>query len=160
MQHQFTKLEAACANTVLGYFFNVGKSITHMKLQKLYYFSAGQYIAKYNNQVISEHRFQAWPHGPVLPNLYSELSYYGDKYIPEYIKFEENIFYYNNGIIFDTITNTVGELRNYTAWQLSAKSHAIGGPWYQTLKEYSKYQTDIDWDIIKKYFENNPIVPL
>ena len=55
-----TQLESACANTILGYFFKDNQPITHMKLQKLYYFSAGQHLAL-RDRCLSEHNFQTWP---------------------------------------------------------------------------------------------------
>ena len=130
-----------------------------MQIQKFYYFSAGQHIAEHN-ETISSHHFQVWPHGPVLPSLYGEFARYGDQYIGDYTYFEGDIFYYSSGEIFNTITSTLGILGNYTAWQLSDKSHIIDGPWHKTLTDKKQYKVDISWDMIKKYFKENPVVQL
>ena len=153
-----TQMESACANTILGYFLEHDKPITHMKIQKLYYFSASQHLVLHD-RCISEHNFQTWPHGPVLPNLYHNLSGYGDRSVKEYIELNGEVFYYDNGSIFDTIISVINELKNYTAWQLSEKSHAIDGPWYKTLMEHNQYKKDIQWSIIKEYYAQNPIIP-
>ena len=93
----------------------------------------------------------------VLPNLYYSLSPYEDRYIKEYIELDGEVFYYDNGPIFETIISVTSELRNYTAWQLSEKSHAINGPWYATLIKHQQYKKDIQWNLIKEYFAQNPV---
>lgn len=43
--------------------------ITHLKLQKLVYYAQGASLALYKKTLFNE-EIQAWPHGPVCPELY------------------------------------------------------------------------------------------
>jgi uncharacterized phage-associated protein len=45
--------------------------ITNLKLQKLLYYTQAWYLA-INNKPLFDGTFQAWVHGPVLPELYNE----------------------------------------------------------------------------------------
>jgi uncharacterized phage-associated protein len=49
-----------------------GDSITHLKLQKLLYYTQAWGLVILNKRIFNE-RFQAWAHGPVLSTLYSKL---------------------------------------------------------------------------------------
>lgn len=65
--------EATTANQLADFFIafsNVtGSLISHMKLQKLVYYTQVWHIAVFNEPIFEED-FQAWVHGPVLPSLY------------------------------------------------------------------------------------------
>jgi len=58
-----------------------GDSITHLKLQKLLYYSQVWSIVL-NKKIIFEDDFQAWAHGPVLPDVYHDYKEYGFNSIP------------------------------------------------------------------------------
>lgn len=151
-----TKIETACANTILECFFQFNEYITHMKLQKIYYFTYGTLLTYYNKDITS-HSFQAWPYGPVLPNLYRELKKNQDTRINELIEYQKEVFAYDKGDIFDVIKQTVNKLRYYNAWQLSEMTHAIEGPWFKVVKTKG-YKQDIDPNLIKIYFKENPVL--
>ncbi len=152
------EIEVACANTILNRFLSSDDPITHLKLQKLYYFSTGHHLAQYD-EYLSAHNFQAWPFGPVLPNLFSALSHHRDKPIDAYLKFKGKVIYYDSGSVSETVAEVVSALGSYTAWQLSDKSHAVGGPWHETLKEkdFKEYKRDIQWDCVRQYFEKTSL---
>ena len=153
-----TKVELACTNTIIEFFFNMKEPITNLKLQKLYYFTAGQYLADYG-QKIADHNFQAWPHGPVLPNLYSKLASHKDGPIKDYLKHDDGqIYSYPKGDVFDMINNVVNVLGNLTAWQLSERSHVKNGPWYEVFVKEEKYKENITWESIEKYFNEHPVL--
>ena len=153
-----TQIESAVANTILNCFWNHNDSITHMKLQKLYYFFVGRYLAK-TNIYMAEHNFQAWPHGPVLPSLYNSLAYYGDSKVRNLIVLnnEKQSYIYKNGDIFDEISSTISDLGNYTAFQLSDKSHVKNGPWYKTFTSEGGHKKDIDKEEIRNFFREHEI---
>lgn len=50
--------------------------ITHLKLQKLCYYAQGLHLALYDKPLFPE-EIQAWPHGPVCPELYHEYKAHG-----------------------------------------------------------------------------------
>ena len=101
-----TKIESACANTILDFFAKKQEFITHVKLQKILYFSVGYCLAK-NNMYIVEHNFQAWPYGPVLPRLYEALKKYRDTPIIELIGHEGTNYVYTEGNVFQGILETI-----------------------------------------------------
>lgn len=48
-----------------------GSFISHLKLQKLVYYAQAWHLALYNSPLFEED-FQAWVHGPVIPELYQK----------------------------------------------------------------------------------------
>ena len=52
---------------------------TPMKLQKLCYYAEGLFLGRGSNQELFPEQFQAWPCGPVCPELHQRLQKYGDK---------------------------------------------------------------------------------
>jgi uncharacterized phage-associated protein len=55
---------------------SAGDGVSHMKLQKLTYFSYGWWLA-YNDDTIINEEPQVWQHGPVFKSLYHALSRHG-----------------------------------------------------------------------------------
>ena len=58
-----------------------GDSITHLKLQKLIYYSQAWSLAL-NGIALFEEDFEAWAHGPVIPEVYQEYKEYGFNALP------------------------------------------------------------------------------
>ncbi|WP_373402816.1 Panacea domain-containing protein [Candidatus Phytoplasma solani] len=56
---------------VVDFFLKKDKKLNKTKIQKLLYYSQGYYIAKYDNVLFPE-RIEAWPYGPVVPDVYAE----------------------------------------------------------------------------------------
>ena len=52
---------------------NTGSFISNLKLQKLVYYAQAWYLAIYDQPLFDED-FEAWIHGPVIPELYREYS--------------------------------------------------------------------------------------
>ncbi len=55
----------------------IQEQITHLKLQKLVYYSQGASLAFYKKTLFNE-EIQAWLHGPVCPKLYEFFGYKND----------------------------------------------------------------------------------
>ncbi|MCC5639755.1 DUF4065 domain-containing protein [Nostoc sp. CHAB 5844] len=53
-----------------------GSFISNLKLQKLVYYAQAWYLALYETPLFEED-FQAWVHGPVIPNLYQHYKTFG-----------------------------------------------------------------------------------
>lgn len=63
-----------------------GDLITPLKMQKLVYLAFAETLARHNKKLFDQD-FQAWPNGPVEPDLYQELKKYGSMPInPDYAK--------------------------------------------------------------------------
>jgi len=56
------------------------EQITHLKLQKLVYYAQGAALAIHGKTLFNE-EIQAWPHGPVCPELYRYFKH--TKYLPD-----------------------------------------------------------------------------
>jgi uncharacterized phage-associated protein len=81
------------ANYIICYFQAKGEEITHLKLQKLVYYTQAWFLAL-NNKKLFNDRFEAWIHGPVVRSLYSKFKDYSWKPILEKVDcpaFPENI---------------------------------------------------------------------
>ena len=62
-----------------------GSFISNLKLQKLVYYAQAWYLAIYGEQLFEED-FEAWIHGPVIPQLYDRYKHYQWKPIEEEVK--------------------------------------------------------------------------
>lgn len=53
-----------------------GSFLSNLKLQKLVYYAQAWHLALYDTPLFSED-FQAWIHGPVIPDLYQKYKHFG-----------------------------------------------------------------------------------
>ncbi|MCF0072106.1 DUF4065 domain-containing protein [Dyadobacter sp. CY261] len=58
-----------------------GDAITHLKLQKLLYYSQAWCIVL-SGKSLFEEDFEAWSHGPVLPDIYHQYKHFGYDALP------------------------------------------------------------------------------
>lgn len=65
-----------------------GDVITNLKLQKLVYYAQAWFLANYKKPLLDKD-FQAWVHGPVIPDLYHKYKKFGSEPIIEKISLEE-----------------------------------------------------------------------
>lgn len=70
-----------CEN-VADYFLalanETGETVTNLKLQKLVYYAQAWYLANFGNPLFEED-FEAWVHGPVIPQLYHQYKEKGSE---------------------------------------------------------------------------------
>lgn len=92
--------------------------ITHLKLQKLLYFSQKEFLKKYNIPLFADD-FEAWIHGPVLPIIYKEYAKYGWDNIP--CSFF-NIFPLTK-LEKETIKNVLNNYQNFSGKELEYFTH-------------------------------------
>lgn len=76
------------ANYFLAFANQVEELITNMKLQKLVYYAQAWYLANYGKPLFSAD-FEAWVHGPVIPDLYHEYKKFGYKPIIRDVSLKE-----------------------------------------------------------------------
>lgn len=145
---------------VAKYFINLSNSdekenITNLKLQKLLYYAQGFYLALENEPLFSD-EIQAWAHGPVVPDVYSEFKRYGYKEIKEKYQLEGNISISEKNII----EKTWAIFKSYDGKQLEELTH-LEDPWINARKglpEMTSSTNPIEEADIKVYFENEYIV--
>ncbi len=142
------------SSTVANYFLHKGWSegilITPMKILKLVYVAHGWYLGSEDRPLIGD-RILAWPYGPVIPELFLQISHFKDKPVTTPIK---PTFYSADQQTFDeslrTFLDTIWEhYKNFTPYQLSALTHQSGSPWSQVTESYSK----------KELYRNSIIIP-
>lgn len=73
-------MEKANVNDVALFFIALaqdsGEQLTHMKLQKLVYYSQAWYLGMYGESLFNS-SIEAWQHGPVCPELYHKFKSFG-----------------------------------------------------------------------------------
>jgi uncharacterized phage-associated protein len=148
----------AIANYFIRRGIDEGIEISPMKLQKLMFFAYGLYYAGKGDQLFSD-RFEVWPYGPVIPQLYFTLKGYGSRSIdreivdvdlqsmelvkPEIDKKDKEI----NNFLGDFW----GKFKKYSAIDLSNATHAEGTPWKLAFNDGKKVIEDAQ---MLDYFKN------
>lgn len=151
----------AIANAIINKAAENNERITHMKLQKLLYYTCGYYLASTDEPLI-DRTFEAWDFGPVVPSIYHEFKHLGskpilelatdidwesEKYTPVAIPTENKRL--NN--ILEFVWKNYGK---YSGWQLSDMTHGEGSPWDVTRKANPGIKdADIQRSDLKKHFE-------
>ena len=102
-----------------------GKPISNLQLQKMMYFLQSVYCRATKGNLLFKDPFEAWPYGPVLPEVYSEFSKYGGRLIHE--QYNDNLWLPFSVEKF--INEGISILREKTPWDLVKTSHAPGSPW-------------------------------
>lgn len=133
------------------------EGLSHLKIQKLLYYADGICLA-INEDTLFDEKIYAWQHGPVVKEVYKELSINGRDEIPfnvNCINIIEEINSYDD--LKEILLTTYDNYAGYTAWQLREKTHVPGSPWQITV-DSTGLQTEIDRNLIKQYFKDNIVV--
>lgn len=133
------------------------EGLSHLKIQKLLYYADGICLA-INEDTLFDEKIYAWQHGPVVKEVYKELSINGREEIPfnvNCINIIEEINSYDD--LKEILLTTYDNYAGYTAWQLREKTHVPGSPWQITV-DSTGLQTEIDRNLIKQYFKDNIVV--
>lgn len=136
---------------------DVYEGLTHLKVQKLLYFADGVNLA-INNEPLFKEKIYAWPHGPVVKDVYEKFSKYGRNEIEFDSSNYEQIKKINvQPDLYSLLVMVYDSYAGYTAWQLREKSHVAGGPWQVTV-DTKGMQKEISVDVIRKYFQDNVVI--
>lgn len=169
---------AISAKAVANFFIDAAAqagdtSLSPMKLQKLVYYAHGWHLGLTGEPLI-DGEIQAWPYGPVIPELYHEFKHFGNWQVTDHAtdmiwngapgKTQDFAFgapkVDNDGSPESdrrlAILNRVWEVyKAYTATQLSNVTHQPNTPWDTVNKQYVggiPKGTAIPDDIIRAYF--------
>lgn len=77
------------ANFFLALGNETGDPITNLKLQKLVYYAQAWHLANFENSLFEDAEFQAWVHGPVIPELYNQYKEFGSEPIQTDVKLSD-----------------------------------------------------------------------
>ena len=116
-----------------------GRTLGHMKVQKLVYIAYGWYLALTGERLFNE-PIQAWQHGPVIRSLYDEFKHYVNRGITERAT-ELNLDTWDEVVPRVDPADTMVELvlgkvwaayNRFSGWQLRQKTHEPETPWSLT----------------------------
>lgn len=140
---------------VIKFFLNkmdpeAGETITHLKLQKLLYFTQAWSMA-INKNIIFTDDFEAWQHGPVIPSLYTNYKPFSYNSLPKLEAFDENVFTEQQKEILNMVWKAYGK---YDGKYLEKITHSEE-PWilaWERRKEPDRGNITISKESILKYY--------
>lgn len=128
----------AIANYFIDKARSEDKMLTHMQIQKLLYFAHGIYLAIYKSPLIDK-TFQAWKHGPVIPELYFDLSPFGSNGIKKKLtevchetgksKICEPVIHLKDQKVLELLNFIWEQFGGYDGLKLSYLTHVKDSPW-------------------------------
>ncbi|MCA6363725.1 MAG: SocA family protein [Bacteroidetes bacterium] len=143
-------LPLASANAVSDAFLKLsqpetGDVLTHLKLQKLLYYTQGFHLALYGCPLFEE-AIYAWEHGPVIQQVYHRFKHLGSSSLPP----PEN--YHSTDILdpkqLELIIDVNTVYGQFSAWKLRDMTHNEQ-PWLATPRN-----TEISHLLMQDYFKN------
>ena len=140
------------ADYFLAFANEIGAVITNLKLQKLVYYSQAWHLANYKDPLFKED-FQAWVHGPVIPDLYQTFKEKGSMPIIKKLKIKK----IENRFDKDSLSFIKEVLKVYMpfgAYQLEMMTHQES-PWIKArknLKSDEICQNTISKISMQKYY--------
>jgi uncharacterized phage-associated protein len=153
----------AIANYMLEVAASEGIRLTNLQLQKIVFFAHGTYLSLFNAPLVLN-RFEAWEHGPVIPELYHALKQYGDRPITSAVNrydLESQSYVLVTAEITVSDRQHIAETLKFygrmNPWELVRLSHVSNGPWSQTIersKNRANFSLVIDPQVIKRFFDN------
>ncbi len=162
------KEEKRSAKAVANYFINLSKStrvkISHLKLQKLVFFSHCWYLALKDDPLVEDEYAEAWEYGPVFPTIYHHFKHLGplpienfavDKTIDK--NFNEQItmpVLPEDNYVFKVLNRIWEVYGDKSGGVLSELSHAEGSPWSETRRiTKNKRNANISNEVIKEIYK-------
>ncbi len=127
--------------------------LTPMKLNKLAFLCQAWNLA-FNDRVIFTDDIEAWKYGPVVPSIYQDYKYFGDKAIG----ISDNINSKNvYNLIPESVLSTLNYVmdnygKGYSGPNLSTITHKKGSPWDKTYHNGLKNKI-IKPELIKEYYK-------
>lgn len=130
---------------------NEGELISHLKLQKLLYYSQGLYLVLKDEPLFAE-EIIAWQHGPVVRDVYDTYKEYGSCNIPipkdiNFDKYDEEVAEF-----LQEIYTAFGQ---FSAWKLRDMTHSEDS-WKEAFSHGRKaINLDLLKETHKQYLSND-----
>ncbi|MBO6549694.1 MAG: SocA family protein [Rhizobiales bacterium] len=172
MQYQAKTAAMDVANWFLNKCWQEGEGIPQcdqLKLYKLVYYAHAWYLA-FTGTALFDEDVEAWPHGPVVRDLYIEFKRFGRKPInrlgqrlhvdqDKQARMMALVPQYDGAM--EQILNSVWDTyKEYTGIQLSNSTHDKGEPWDIVSRHYSLHmKPKIPNEIIEQVFRNKLNAP-
>jgi uncharacterized phage-associated protein len=136
------------SHIITHYVNQKGDTVSHKKLQKLLYYVEAWHLVNFGEPILDEN-FQAWVHGPVIPELYQQLKAYGFNNLEvvndEYETVDEEI----DAIIkkyklttdqVEFINSVLNKYGGLSSFDLELLSHSEA-PWLEARNGYAPHDT-------------------
>ena len=108
-----------------------GRTLTPMYLQKLVYFAQARMLSIHAERLIHQD-FEAWPLGPVVPDLYDALKQYGDSHVEQEIaNVKSDPLDFRERDLIERVFKMYG---SRSAEELSELTHAEDTPWQKARR--------------------------
>jgi len=121
-----------------------GDLMSHLKLQKLLYYSQGFTLVLLNRPLFEE-KVVAWQHGPVVPAVWEEFKQYGSDPIPKPVGFDFDVIPEDAQEVINEVYIAYGQ---FSAWKLRAMTHEEA-PWCST-----PINGEISHAVMKDFFDD------
>ena len=121
-----------------------GDGITHMKLQKLLYYVQGFAVVILGRPLFKE-KMEAWPHGPVVPNLYYKYKSFGNNIIDSSLEGDSEALSEEERALIDEVYEVYGQ---YSALKLRDLTHSEA-PWQEAE---NKNDIEITIEALRSFF--------
>lgn len=129
LQHNTEYNVFKVANCFIKLFKENKKTLTHMQLQKLVYYSYAFYLY-WNNKNLFENKFQPWAFGPVEPDLYKAIRSNNSPYnVVNLITSDNKDTNCNEEEIKNLTCKVYNAFKDWEAKDLSILSHKPNGAW-------------------------------
>jgi uncharacterized phage-associated protein len=147
-----------CASDIADYFLwlanDTGSFISNLKLQKLVYYAQAWHLALYDRPLFDED-FQAWVHGPVIPELFQKYQHFSWRPIDADVhpNLPEAIVTYLDAVADEYFSCEAYELEKMTRlelpWQRAREGLASDQPSHNLIRkewmqEYYKSRVEED----------------
>lgn len=117
--------------------------MSNLKLQKLIYYAQGYHLAVYDEPLFPE-AIEAWPHGPVCPQVYHKYKHNGRGPIEDTVEVLPDAFEAPQIELLDEVYEVFGQ---FSAWKLRDMTHEES-PW----KDHEANASEIPADALRRHF--------
>jgi len=140
------------ADYLLALANETGEPITNLKLQKLVYYAQAWHLANYSKPLFKKD-FEAWVHGPVIPELYQSYKEKGSSPIETDLELNKVEKRFNKKTL-GFLEEFVSVYMPFTAYQLEQMVHSED-PWIKTREGREpdeRCNDSIPKDLIMKFY--------
>jgi uncharacterized phage-associated protein len=136
------------AHIITHYINEKGDTVSHKKLQKLLYYVEAWHLVNMGNSIVDED-FEAWVHGPVVPELYHQLKEFGFNDLKVVNDEHETVHKEIESIIqtnkltddqLDLIYSVLNKYSSLSSLELELLTHSET-PWLEARKGYAPHQS-------------------
>ena len=123
--------------------------LTNLSVNKILYLTHMIYMGQSGGQRLIEGEFQAWTHGPVLPEVYEAFKPFGASNVKNLSFVHDHLA--GEPLEIEWIKWGHKELKKYSPWELVSMTHADEGAWAEVYRPGMKGLVISDDAIMREY---------